>query len=175
MQDESSDNQEGEQARSGKEVGDEIANGDKNHPTQHRHQPGRPLRHAQQLDRLGHEPRMGECPRILPMARRLGAKIPLVELPGLNIAKRGFDNLKLVVRKIREGGLPMKVEKSAEIIIGHLARLKGDFLRFQADFEVLGKHINNIKNKYDDSTRRLENFGVKLSNVEEERMPELQK
>jgi DNA recombination protein RmuC len=56
----------------------------------------------------------------------------------------------------------MRVEKSAQQIIQQLARLKGDFARFSDDFEILGKHITNIKNKYDDSSRRLENFNNKL-------------
>jgi len=61
----------------------------------------------------------------------------------------------------------MRIEKSAQEIIRQLARLKGDFTRFQEDFDVLGKHITNIKNKYDDSSRRLENFSDKLLNAGE--------
>jgi DNA recombination protein RmuC len=67
----------------------------------------------------------------------------------------------------------MRIEKSAQVIIQQLARLKGDFTRFQDDFEVLGKHITNIKNKYDDSSKRLGNFGDKLLNAGEGRPTEL--
>ncbi|MBN1621126.1 MAG: DNA recombination protein RmuC [Endomicrobiales bacterium] len=59
----------------------------------------------------------------------------------------------------------MHVEKSAETIIRHLSRLKGDFSRFQEDFDVLGKHVTNIKSKYDESARRLERFSDKLLNT----------
>lgn len=67
----------------------------------------------------------------------------------------------------------MRIEKSAQDIIRHLARLKGDFGRFQEEFDVLGKHITNIKNKYDDSSKRLSNFGDKLLSAGEEKPQEL--
>lgn len=67
----------------------------------------------------------------------------------------------------------MRIEKSAREIIQRLARLKGDFTRFQEEFDILGKHITNIKNKYDDSAKRLGNFGQKLSVTGEEPAPEL--
>lgn len=64
----------------------------------------------------------------------------------------------------------MRIEKSAEEIIQQLARLKGDFTRFNEEFEILGKHITNIKNKYDDSSKRLGNFGEKLLGAGEEKI-----
>jgi len=56
----------------------------------------------------------------------------------------------------------MRIEKSAQDIIKHLARLKGDFERFKKDFNVLGGHITNIKNKYDEASKRCDNLGDKL-------------
>ncbi|MHB9155011.1 MAG: DNA recombination protein RmuC [Endomicrobiales bacterium] len=67
----------------------------------------------------------------------------------------------------------MRIEKSAQDIIRQLARLKGDFGRFQEEFDILGKHITNIKNKYDDSAKRLSNFGDKLLAAGEEKPQEL--
>lgn len=69
----------------------------------------------------------------------------------------------------------MRIEKSAQEIIQHLARLKGDFTRFEEEFEILGKHITNVKNKYDDSCRRLGHLEEKLLNTGEEKIPELPK
>jgi DNA recombination protein RmuC len=66
----------------------------------------------------------------------------------------------------------LRVEKSAVEILQQLARLKGDFCRFEEEFEILGKHITNIKNKYDDSAKRLGNFGSKLSATTESHPPE---
>jgi DNA recombination protein RmuC len=57
----------------------------------------------------------------------------------------------------------LRIEKSAREIIQHLGRLQGDFARFREDFEVLGKHLNNIRNRYDEASKRLDRFGEKLS------------
>jgi DNA recombination protein RmuC len=56
----------------------------------------------------------------------------------------------------------MRIEKSAQDIIKNLARLKGDYEKFKKEFDILGGHITDIKNKYDVSSKRLDNFGDKL-------------
>lgn len=56
----------------------------------------------------------------------------------------------------------MRIEKNAEVLMQHIARLKGDFARFGEEFDTLGKHLTSAKNKYDDSAKRLEKFGDKL-------------
>jgi DNA recombination protein RmuC len=56
----------------------------------------------------------------------------------------------------------LRIEKNAEALMQHIDRLKGDFARFNEEFDTLGKHITNVKNKYDDSAKRLEKFGDKL-------------
>ncbi len=56
----------------------------------------------------------------------------------------------------------MEVEKSAKQIIQNLARLQGDLQRFADDFETVGKHLTNAKNKFDDASRRLDTFEEKL-------------
>ena len=58
----------------------------------------------------------------------------------------------------------MEVEKSAKEIIQNLARLHGDLQRFADEFETVGKHLTNAKNKYDESARRLDTFEEKLRN-----------
>ncbi|HTR81249.1 MAG TPA: DNA recombination protein RmuC [Bacteroidota bacterium] len=58
----------------------------------------------------------------------------------------------------------MEVEKSAKEIIQNLARLQGDLMRFADEFETVGKHLTNAKNKYDEAARRLDTFEEKLKN-----------
>ena len=59
----------------------------------------------------------------------------------------------------------MHVEKQAQEILKSLARLSGDFDKFRADFELVGKHLTNTKAKYDDADKRLEKFGVRLQSL----------
>jgi DNA recombination protein RmuC len=59
----------------------------------------------------------------------------------------------------------MHIEARAQEILTSLARLSGDFERFRADFEVVGKHITNLKGKYDEADKRLEKFGDKLQTM----------
>ncbi len=56
----------------------------------------------------------------------------------------------------------MEVEKSAKEIIQNLSRLQVDLGKFSDDFETVGKHLNNAKNKFDDAARRLDQFDGKL-------------
>lgn len=56
----------------------------------------------------------------------------------------------------------MEVEKSAKEIIQNLSRLQVDLSKFADDFETVGKHLNNAKNKFDDAARRLDQFDAKL-------------
>ncbi len=56
----------------------------------------------------------------------------------------------------------MEVEKSAKEIIQNLARLQGDLQRFADEFETVGKHLTNAKNKYDEAARKLDTFEEKL-------------
>jgi len=59
----------------------------------------------------------------------------------------------------------LRVEKNVKAILEHLGRLHSDMQRFSEDFEVLGRHVTNLKNKYDDADRRLHAFGEKLTMV----------
>src|SRR3990172_2545727 len=56
----------------------------------------------------------------------------------------------------------MHVEEQAQEILKGLARLSGDFEKFKADFELVGKHLTNTKTKYDEADKRLLKFGDKL-------------
>lgn len=57
----------------------------------------------------------------------------------------------------------LQVEKHAEEILLHLARLKGDLEKFTGDFEVLGSHLSNATKKYYEAGKRLDRFTDKLA------------
>jgi DNA recombination protein RmuC len=59
----------------------------------------------------------------------------------------------------------LHIEARARDILTSLARLSGDFERFRSDFEVVGKHITNLKSKYDEADKRLAKFGDKLEST----------
>ncbi|MBI1819554.1 MAG: DNA recombination protein RmuC [Nitrospirae bacterium] len=61
----------------------------------------------------------------------------------------------------------LHIEQSAKEILEYLFRLKGDFAKFDEDFEVLGKHLNNAKIKYEESVRKLDRFNEKLEEIED--------
>ncbi len=67
----------------------------------------------------------------------------------------------------------LQVEKHAEDIIRHLARLRGDFSKFSSDFEVLGTHLGNAAKKYEEAEKKLVRFDDKLSVTSEIASPEL--
>lgn len=56
----------------------------------------------------------------------------------------------------------LHIEEQAQEILKNLARLSGDFDRFRADFELVGKHLTNVKTKYDEADKRLIKFGDRL-------------
>ncbi len=59
----------------------------------------------------------------------------------------------------------LHVEERAQEILGHLSRLAGDFRKFHEDFELLGKHLTNVKAKYDDADKKLTKFGGRLQTL----------
>jgi len=59
----------------------------------------------------------------------------------------------------------MHVEEQAQEILKSLERLSGDFEKFKADFELIGKHLVNTKSKYDDADKRLGKFSDRLQSL----------
>ncbi len=59
----------------------------------------------------------------------------------------------------------MHVEKQALEILKSLARLSGDFDKFKSDFELVGKHLTNVKTKYDDADKKLAKFSDRLQGL----------
>jgi DNA recombination protein RmuC len=56
----------------------------------------------------------------------------------------------------------MQIEKQAKEIMQYLARLQGDFGRFQDDFSTLGGHVERARKKYEEASIRLRRFEEKL-------------
>jgi DNA recombination protein RmuC len=60
----------------------------------------------------------------------------------------------------------LRIEQSAREILATLGRLSGDLGRFREHFDVLGRHVTNAKNKYDEAAAALVRFEAKLESVE---------
>lgn len=59
----------------------------------------------------------------------------------------------------------MKIEKNVQEIIANLGRLSTDLSRFKEDFQVMGKHLSNTRNKYEEAEKKLDRFTDKLIGV----------
>ncbi|MBI3014189.1 MAG: DNA recombination protein RmuC [Candidatus Tectomicrobia bacterium] len=59
----------------------------------------------------------------------------------------------------------LRVEKNARDIMVHLSRLQGDLRRFRDDFSVLGKHLSNARNKYEEAQAALTRIETKLEGM----------
>ncbi len=59
----------------------------------------------------------------------------------------------------------MHIEEQAQEILKNLTRLSGDFDKFKSDFDLLGKHVTNVKSKYEDADKKLEKFGDRLQSL----------
>jgi DNA recombination protein RmuC len=57
----------------------------------------------------------------------------------------------------------LKVDERAKEILQYLSRLQGDFGKFRDEFVVLGKHLNHAQSSYQNTDKRIEQFGQKLS------------
>jgi DNA recombination protein RmuC len=62
----------------------------------------------------------------------------------------------------------MKIEEKALDIIRDLERLEVEFLKFQQDFSKIGPHLSHAKSCFDSAEKKLERFGDKLGEVEEQ-------
>ncbi|NOX96584.1 MAG: DNA recombination protein RmuC [Nitrospirae bacterium] len=67
----------------------------------------------------------------------------------------------------------LKIEKNAQEIIANLGRLSTDLSRFKEDFQVMGKHLSNTRNKYEEAEKRLDRFTDKLIGAGNSSLPVL--
>ena len=61
----------------------------------------------------------------------------------------------------------MQIEKQAAEIRQNMRKLTSDFTDFSNTWSVLGKHIKNTYGQYDDGQRKLDNFAIKLENIQQ--------
>lgn len=60
----------------------------------------------------------------------------------------------------------MKIEQQARQILENINQVQRDFQHFSEDFSMLGRHLTNAKNRFDDSARRLDKFQNRLEQIE---------
>jgi DNA recombination protein RmuC len=70
--------------------------------------------------------------------------------------------LKVIVLGLRG----LQIERNAQEIHARLVRLRGDLDRFRDVFQVLGKHLANASNKYDEAATGLARVEAKLEGIE---------
>ena len=60
----------------------------------------------------------------------------------------------------------LKIEEGAQEILAHLSRLQGDLDRFKKDFELVGGHLENARNRYEEAYHKLGRFEDRLAQLE---------
>ncbi len=75
-----------------------------------------------------------------------------------------FAYLQVIVLGLRG----LKIEKDAQRILDSLSGLNKELNAFQADFQLIGKHLSNAVTKFEDTRRRLDRFSLKLEQIEME-------
>ena len=66
----------------------------------------------------------------------------------------------------------LQIEKNAQVIRRRLSRFSGDLQSFINDFAVIGKHVNDAKNKYEEAGRKLDRFRITLDEFEQATAPD---
>jgi DNA recombination protein RmuC len=60
----------------------------------------------------------------------------------------------------------LQIEKQAAEIRQNLKTLNASFAEFVSTFDTLGSHLRNASNKFDESTKKLDKFGMNLSQIQ---------
>lgn len=61
----------------------------------------------------------------------------------------------------------LKIDERAQEILAHLVHLQGDLDRFRKDFEVVGNHLENARNRYEEARHKLTRFEDRLGELED--------
>lgn len=59
----------------------------------------------------------------------------------------------------------LKIEQEAKNIRGELSKVQDYFVKFYSDFTLLGKHIGNAENKYEDLTKKAEKVNDQMTKI----------
>jgi DNA recombination protein RmuC len=62
----------------------------------------------------------------------------------------------------------LQIEKRAADIRQNLKELNGSFNDFNETWDVLGKHLRNAYSQYDEGNKKLDRFGMELTNIQQE-------
>jgi DNA recombination protein RmuC len=76
------------------------------------------------------------------------------------------NSLYAYLRVIVLGLKGLQIERSAQEIQARLARLGGDLDKFREAFDVVGRHLTNARNKYDEASNALNRVEAKLEGIE---------
>jgi DNA recombination protein RmuC len=74
-------------------------------------------------------------------------------------------NLYAFLQTVVYGLKCLSIEKGAEAILGHCARLQRDVAMFCADYDTLGRHLANARSKHEDGARRMARLQDKLESM----------
>ncbi len=73
-----------------------------------------------------------------------------------------FAYLQVIVLGLRG----LKIERDAHRILNSLSGLNKELEAFQGDFQLVGRHMTNAINKYEEARRRLDKFSFRLEQIE---------
>jgi hypothetical protein len=59
----------------------------------------------------------------------------------------------------------LRIEANAGRMLDHCNRLQGDVERFAREYDTMGMHLLNARNRYEEGTRRLARFRESLDRV----------
>jgi len=68
----------------------------------------------------------------------------------------------------------LQIERQAAEIRQNLKKLNADFAEFVNTWDTLGTHIRNTSNKYDEANKKLDRFGMQLTQIQDQRQGDTQ-
>jgi DNA recombination protein RmuC len=60
----------------------------------------------------------------------------------------------------------LRIDERAQEILAHLASLHGEMEKFRKDFQLVGGHLDNAKNRYEEARIKLSRFADRLTDLE---------